>query len=77
MKRREKKTGFMGMFQILAEPIILSFANAGTLGTSEIICASGMLVSGIILDIKGIKSHYVRTLSTQNKRLVTPCWDIM
>ncbi len=56
-------TMFMGMFQILAKPIILSFADTSTLGSIETICASGMLVSSIILGIKGIKSHYVRTLS--------------
>ena len=55
-------TLFMGMFQILAEPLILSFADAKTLGTAETICACGMLVSGIVLGIKGIKDHYVRIL---------------
>lgn len=55
-------TLFMGMFQILAEPMILSFEDSETLGIAETICASGMLVSGIILGIKGIKSHYVGML---------------
>ncbi len=54
---------FMGMFQILAEPMILSFADAATLGTAETICASGMLVSSIIIGIKGIKNGFVRKLS--------------
>ena len=52
----------MGMFQILAEPLILSFADARTLGTAETICACGMLISGIILGVKGIKGHYIRIL---------------
>ena len=56
-------TLFMGMFQILAEPLILSFADAKTLGTAETICACGMLVSGVLLGVKGLKGHYVRTLS--------------
>ena len=55
-------TLFMGIFQILAEPLILSFADAKTLGVAETICACGMLVSGILLGVKGLKGHYVRTL---------------
>ena len=42
-------TLFMGAFQILAEPLILSFADAKTLGIAETVCASGMLASGIVL----------------------------
>ena len=56
-------TLFMGMFQILAEPLILSFADSKTLGIAETVCAVGMLVSGVILGVKGLKRHYVRTLS--------------
>ena len=55
-------TLFMGMFQILAEPLILSFADAKTLGVTETICACGMLVSGVVLGTRGLKGHYVRTL---------------
>lgn len=56
-------TLFMGMFQILAEPLILSFADAKTLGIAETICACGMLASSIVLGIRGVKGHYVRVLS--------------
>lgn len=56
-------TMFMGMFQILAEPLILSFSDAKTLGMAETICACGMLVSGLVLGIKGIKSRHVKILS--------------
>lgn len=55
-------TLFMGMFQILAEPMILSLADSKTLGIAETVCASGMLVSGVILGIRGIKGHYVGIL---------------
>ena len=55
-------TLFMGMFQILAEPLILSFADAKTLGVAETICACGMLATGLVLGVKGLKGHYVRTL---------------
>ncbi len=56
-------TLFMGVFQILAEPMVLAFSDAKTLGIVETICASGMLVSSIFLGIFGIKKHYVRVLS--------------
>ncbi len=56
-------TLFMGMFQILAEPLILAFCDAKTLGIAETVCACGMLASGRILGIKGIKKHYVAFLT--------------
>lgn len=56
-------TMFMGMFQILAEPCILAFKDAKTLGIAETICACGMLVSGLILGIKGIKKRYITVLA--------------
>ncbi|MCR4739490.1 MAG: MFS transporter [Lachnospiraceae bacterium] len=55
-------TMFMGMFQILAEPLILSFSDAKTLGIAETLCALGMLASGLVLGIKGIKGHFVNIL---------------
>ncbi len=55
-------TLFMGMFQILAEPLVLSFADAKTLGVAETVCACGMLVSGVILGVRGLKGHYAATL---------------
>lgn len=56
-------TLFMGMFQILAEPLILAFRDAKTLGIAETLCACGMLISGLILGIRGLKSAYVKILS--------------
>ncbi|MBQ4486807.1 MAG: MFS transporter [Oscillospiraceae bacterium] len=55
-------TMFMGMFQILAEPLILSFCDATTLGIAETVCACGMLISGIIIGIRGIKGSFVKIL---------------
>lgn len=55
-------TCFMGTFQILAEPLILDFADSATLGVGETICACGMLVSGVILGGRGIKKDFVKTL---------------
>ena len=47
-------TCFIGVFQILAEPMILDFSDSGTLGVAETICACGMLVSSLFLGFKGI-----------------------
>ena len=55
-------TLFMGVFQILAEPLILAFADSKTLGISETICACGMLVSSLLLGMRGIKRGYTRVL---------------
>lgn len=55
-------TLFMGVFQILAEPLILAFESSKTLGIGETVCAMGMLVSSVFLGIKGIKKHYVNVL---------------
>ena len=56
-------TLFMGMFQILAEPMVLSFSDEKTLGITETICASGMLVSGMILGMRGIKRNFTGIMS--------------
>ena len=56
-------TLFMGMFQILAEPMVLSFSDEKTLGITETICASGMLVSGLILGVRGIKRNFTGIMS--------------
>lgn len=53
---------FMGVFQVLGEPFVLSFADSKTLGIVETAAASGMLVTSILLGIKGIKKHFVRAL---------------
>ena len=56
-------TLFMGVLQVLVEPLVLSFADSKTLGIAETVCACGMLASGIVLGVRGIKRGYVRTLS--------------
>ena len=56
-------TLFMGMFQILAEPMMLSFTDAKTLGVAETVCASGMLVSGLVLGVRGIKGNFTGVMS--------------
>lgn len=56
-------TCFMGTLQILAEPLILDFADSKTLGIGETICACGMLFTSVFLGIRGIKKGYVKVLS--------------
>lgn len=56
-------TLFMGMFQILAEPFVLSFSDAKTLGITETVCALGMLVTAVYLGIKGIKKGFALMMS--------------
>ena len=53
---------FMGVFQVLGEPFVLSFSDSKTLGIVETAAASGLLVTGILLGIKGIKKNFVRAL---------------
>lgn len=56
-------TLFMGVFQVLAEPMVLSFSNSKVLGITETICASGMLVSSLYIGIRGLKNNYVKKLA--------------
>ena len=55
-------TCFMGVFQILAEPMVLDFADSTTLGIVETVCACGMLAASLVLGIKGIKKGYAKVL---------------
>ena len=55
-------TLFLGTLQILVEPMILSFADSKVLGIVETLCASGMLVSGMLLGGIGIKKEYGKVL---------------
>lgn len=55
-------TCFMGVLQILSEPMILDFESSKVLGIAETVCACGMLVSSLILGARGIKKGYVKVL---------------
>ena len=52
----------MGAIQILSEPMILDFESSKTLGIVETVCASGMLVTSILLGAKGMKKGIVKAL---------------
>ena len=56
-------TMFMGMFQVLVEPYVLSFSGAKTLGVAETVCACGMLISAVYLGVKGIKKNYTNHMA--------------
>ena len=56
-------TCFMGAIQILVEPMILDFQTSKVLGITETVCASGMLVSSMIIGVKGLKKNFSRILS--------------
>lgn len=56
-------TLFMGVFQILAEPFVLSFSSPKTLGIAETVCACGMLVTALYLGIRGVKKRFALLMS--------------
>jgi MFS family permease len=56
-------TFFMGFIQVLSTPMILAFSNTATLGIAETICATGMLVSSIVIGVTGIKGGYAKMLA--------------
>ena len=55
-------TMFMGVVQVLSEPMILSFTDSKTLGFAETLCATGMLVMSVIIGIIGIKKKHSKVL---------------
>ena len=56
-------TFFLGFIQTLFTPLVLSFTDSATLGTMETVCASGMLVSSVLLGFLSIKKHYVKWMA--------------
>lgn len=54
---------FIGVIQILSEPLILSFTDERTLGISETVCALGMLITALLTGIIGIRKDQSRVLS--------------
>lgn len=56
-------TLFVGFIQTLFTPMILAFADSATLGVTETIAASGMLVTSLVIGMMSIKRGYVKMLS--------------
>ena len=54
---------YIGVIQVLSEPLLLSFTDARTLGISETVCALGMLVTALITGIVGIRKVQAAVLS--------------
>lgn len=54
---------FVGLLQALLGPMVLSFTNTAALGTSQSVCAIGMLISSLIIGTFGRKRDHVRVLS--------------
>lgn len=56
-------TLFLGVIQTLCVPMILAFSDSAALGIAETICASGMLVSSVLIGSITIKKGYAKILS--------------
>lgn len=55
-------TFFVGVLQTLFAPMVLSFADARTLGIAQSVSASGMLISSLFLGIYGISRRHAEHL---------------
>lgn len=55
-------TLFLGVIQTLSAPMILAFKDSATLGIVETICASGMLMSCLLIGSINIKNNYRKIL---------------
>jgi len=53
---------YMGIIQVLARPMILSFASEQTTGILQTVVACGMLVSSIVIGAGSIKSNLVNVM---------------
>ena len=55
---------FIGVIQVLSEPLILSFSDSKTLGIAETVCALGMLATALVIGVTGIRKNHARVLGT-------------
>ena len=53
---------FIGVIQVLSEPLVLSFADSKTLGITETVCALGMLATSLVTGIAGIRKRHAAVL---------------
>ncbi len=54
---------FVGLLQALISPMILSFADSRTLGISQSLCASGMILGSLFLGLFGSNKKHSQILS--------------
>ena len=55
---------FIGVIQVLSEPLVLSFSDSKTLGITETVCALGMLATALVIGVTGIRKNHARVLGT-------------
>lgn len=53
---------FIGVIQVLSEPLVLSFADSRALGIAETVCALGMLTTALVTGIAGIRKRHAAVL---------------
>ena len=68
-------TFFLGFIQTLFGPMILGFADSTVLGVSETICASGMLISSLVIGTVSLKKNRVVILSAASGNLHGRFWN--
>lgn len=56
-------TFYVGFIETLLTPMLLELTDSTTLGVITSVSAIGMLVTSIILGVKGIKNGYVKLLA--------------
>ena len=55
-------TVFIGVIQVLSEPLMLSFTDSKTLGITETVCSLGMLVTALVTGVTGIRKKHAGVL---------------
>ena len=50
---------FIGVIQVLSEPLVLSFSDSKTLGITETVCALGMLATALVIGVTGIRKNQI------------------
>lgn len=53
----------LGFIQMLFTPLLLAFTDTSALGAAETFCASGMLVTSLLIGVFSIKKNHTRVLS--------------
>lgn len=56
-------TFYVGFLQTLMTPMLLEFADSGTIGNVTSVAACGMIFSGALLGAKGIRANFQRIMS--------------
>ena len=56
-------TMFLGVIQVLSEPLVLAFSSSKILGICETVCALGMVVTALITGITGIRKNHSKVLA--------------